>query len=115
MRPICIDHQYADSRIEKQCLVLHHCDPTGTTNLSKIVQQLQPDEIHNLAARSYVAVSFGDREHPQTPEASTLRFLEGISSPRSSDQDVLLSRQTFELRGTVRKIPKSLRAHDYPE
>ena len=74
-----IDHLYQDPHVENRNLILHYGDLTDSTNLIRIVQQVQPDEIYNLAAQSHVAVSFETPEYTANADAiGTLRLLEAL-------------------------------------
>ena len=74
-----IDHLYQDPHIDKRDFVLHHGDLTDSTNMIRIIQEVQPDEIYNLAAQSHVKVSFETPEYTANADAlGTLRILEAI-------------------------------------
>src|SRR3569832_39284 len=74
-----IDHQYEDPHVEDRHFILHYGDMTDTSSLIRVVQQVQPDEIYNLAAQSHVAVSFEEPEYTADSDAlGTLRLLEAI-------------------------------------
>ena len=74
-----IDHLYQDPHVSNRHLVLHYGDLTDSTNLIRIIQQVQPDEIYNLAAMSHVAVSFDTPEYTANADGiGTLRILEAI-------------------------------------
>ena len=74
-----IDHLYQDPHVEHRNFVLHYGDLTDSTNLIRIIQEVQPDEIYNLAAQSYVAVSFEEPEYMANSDAlGSLRILEAI-------------------------------------
>src|ERR1700744_1521552 len=74
-----IDHLYHDPHLANRKFILHYVDMTGSSSLSRIVQQVQPDEICNLAAQSRVAVSFEEPEYPANSDAlGTLRLLEAL-------------------------------------
>ena len=74
-----IDHLYQDPHIDKRNFVLHHGDLTDSTNIIRIIQEIQPDEIYNLAAQSHVMVSFETPEYTANADAlGTLRILEAI-------------------------------------
>jgi len=76
-----IDHLYQDPHVEHRNFILHYGDLTDATNLIRIVQEVQPDEIYNLAAQSHVMVSFETPEYTANSDAmGTLRILEGIRS-----------------------------------
>ncbi len=74
-----IDHLYQDPHIDNQKFILHYGDMTDTSSLIRIIQQIQPDEIYNLAAQSHVAVSFEEPEYTADSDAlGALRVLEAI-------------------------------------
>ena len=74
-----VDHIYEDPHVEHQRLILHYGDLTDSSNLTRIVQQVQPDEIYNLGAQSHVAVSFESPEYTANVDAiGTLRLLEAV-------------------------------------
>ena len=74
-----IDHLYQDPHEEDLSFILHYCDLTDSTNLIRIIQEVQPDEVYNLGAQSHVAVSFESPEYTADVDAiGTLRLLEAI-------------------------------------
>jgi len=74
-----IDHLYQDPHVPEQRFILHHGDLTDSSSLIRVIQQVQPDEIYNLAAQSHVAVSFEEPEYTADTDAlGTLRILEAI-------------------------------------
>lgn len=74
-----IDHLYQDLQTKKPTLILHHGDLTDSSSLIRIIQEVQPDEIYNLAAQSHVAVSFEEPEYTANSDAlGALRILEAI-------------------------------------
>ncbi len=76
-----IDHLYQDPHAEHQKLLLHYGDLTDTSSLIRVIQQVQPDELYNLAAQSHVKVSFEEPEYTANSDAiGTLRLLEAIRS-----------------------------------
>ena len=76
-----IDHLYQDPHIDNRQFILHYGDLTDSTNLIRIVQQVQPDEIYNLGAQSHVAVSFESPEYTANSDAlGTLRLLEAVNA-----------------------------------
>ena len=82
-----IDHLYQDPHIDKRNFVLHHGDLTDSTNMIRIIQEVQPDEIYNLAAQSHVMVSFETPEYTANADAlGTLRILEAIRLLGLSDK-----------------------------
>jgi hypothetical protein len=87
-----IDHLYQDPHEPNQRFVLHHGDLTDSSSLTRIMQQVQPDEIYNLAAQSHVAVSFEEPEYTANSDAlGTLAAAGGDSHPRPGKEDPLLS------------------------
>lgn len=74
-----IDHLYQDPHVDHQQLILHYGDLTDSSNLTRLLQEIQPDEVYNLAAQSHVAVSFESPEYTADVDAvGTLRLLEAI-------------------------------------
>ena len=98
-----IDHLYQDPHDEDVRLKLHYGDLTDSTNLIRIIQEVQPDEIYNLAAQSHVAVSFETPEYTANADAiGTLRLLEAIRILRLGEEDPLLPGLDFR---DVRQCP----------
>lgn len=103
-----IEHLYQDPHVTGQRLVLHYGDMTDSTNLIRIVQETQPDEIYNLAAQSHVAVSFETAEYTANADAvGTLRLLEAIRLLGLVDKTRFYQASTSELYGKVQAIPQS--------
>ncbi|MCW5713906.1 MAG: GDP-mannose 4,6-dehydratase [Bauldia sp.] len=103
-----IDHLYESPQAEDPRLVLHHGDMTDATNLIRIVQETQPDEIYNLAAQSHVQVSFETAEYTANADGiGTLRLLEAIRLLGLVDRTRLYQASTSELFGKVREVPQS--------
>ena len=99
-----IDHLYQDKHKENVNFFLHYGDLTDATNLIRIIQEVQPDEIYNLGAQSHVKVSFEIPEYTANSDAlGTLRILEAIRILKLEKNKILPS---FNLR-TLRKIPRS--------
>ena len=93
-----IDHLYQDPHIDKRNFVLHHGDLTDSTNMIRIIQEVQPDEIYNLAAQSHVMVSFETPEYTANADAlGTLRILEAIRLLGLSDKSRFYQASTSEL------------------
>ncbi|MCD6681945.1 MAG: GDP-mannose 4,6-dehydratase [Burkholderiaceae bacterium] len=110
-----IDHLYEDPHEERRRLVLHYGDLTDSTNLIRIVQQVQPDEIYNLAAQSHVAVSFETPEYTANSDAlGTLRLLEAIRILGLEKKTRFYQASTSELYGKVQEIPQTERTPFYP-
>ena len=94
-------------------LVLHYGDLTDSTNLIRIVQQVQPDEIYNLGAQSHVAVSFESPEYTANSDAlGTLRILEAVRILGLTQKTRIYQASTSELYGLVQEIPQK-RAHRF--
>ncbi|MCF8067727.1 MAG: GDP-mannose 4,6-dehydratase [Desulfobacterales bacterium] len=110
-----IDHLYQDPHVEKRNFILHHGDLTDATNLIRIVQDVQPDEIYNLAAQSHVAVSFETPEYTANADAlGTLRLLEAIRILNLSDKTRFYQASTSELFGKVHESPQKETTPFYP-
>jgi GDPmannose 4,6-dehydratase len=102
-----IDHLYRDPHLEGVRFFLHHGDLTDSTNLIRIIQQTQPDEIYNLAAQSHVAVSFESPEYTADVDAvGTLRMLEAIRILGLEEKTRFYQASTSELYGLVQEIPQ---------
>jgi len=110
-----IDHLYQDPHVEDQQFVLHYGDLTDSTNLIRIVQQVQPDEIYNLAAMSHVAVSFETPEYTANADGiGTLRILEAIRILGLEKKTRFYQASTSELYGLVQEVPQSEKTPFYP-
>ncbi|MCW5662002.1 MAG: GDP-mannose 4,6-dehydratase [Burkholderiaceae bacterium] len=110
-----IDHLYQDPHVQDQRLVLHYGDLTDSTNLIRIVQQVQPDEIYNLAAMSHVAVSFETPEYTANADAlGTLRILEAIRILGLDKKTRFYQASTSELYGLVQETPQKESTPFYP-
>jgi GDPmannose 4,6-dehydratase len=110
-----IDHLYQDPHVQDQRLVLHHGDLTDSTNLIRIIQQVQPDEIYNLAAMSHVAVSFEMAEYTANADGiGTLRILEAIRILGLQNKTRFYQASTSELYGLVQQTPQSESTPFYP-
>ncbi|CAN5556696.1 GDP-mannose 4,6-dehydratase [soil metagenome] len=110
-----IDHLYEDPHEKGVKLKLHHGDMTDSTNLIRIVQETQPDEIYNLAAMSHVQVSFDTPEYTANADGiGTLRLLEAIRLLGMTDKVRFYQASTSELYGWVREIPQSETTPFYP-
>ena len=102
-----IDHLYQDPHEKDPRLVLHYGDLTDSTNLIRIVQQVQPDEIYNLGAQSHVAVSFESPEYTANSDAlGTLRILKRYGFLRLTQKTRIYQASTSELYGLVQEIPQ---------
>jgi len=110
-----IDHLYQDPHINNQNFVLHYGDLTDSTNLIRIIQQTQPDEIYNLAAMSHVAVSFEMPEYTANADGiGTLRILEAIRILGLEKKTKFYQASTSELYGLVQEIPQKESTPFYP-
>jgi GDPmannose 4,6-dehydratase len=110
-----IDHLYQDPHEQDPRLVLHYGDLTDSTNLIRIVQQIQPDEIYNLGAQSHVAVSFESPEYTANSDAlGTLRLLEAVRILGLTEKTRIYQASTSELYGLVQEIPQKETTPFYP-
>src|SRR5574337_717670 len=110
-----IDHLYKDPHEPGVKLFLHYGDLTDSTNLIRIVQEVQPDEIYNLAAQSHVAVSFETAEYTANADAlGTLRLLEAIRILRMQETVRFYQASTSELFGKVAETPQTENTPFYP-
>lgn len=110
-----IDHLYQDPHELDPNLVLHYGDLTDSTNLLRIIQQVQPDEIYNLGAQSHVAVSFEAPEYTANSDAlGTLRILEAVRMLGLTDKTRIYQASTSELYGLVQEIPQKESTPFYP-
>lgn len=110
-----IDHIYLDPHVENRNFILHYGDLTDSTNLIRIVQECQPDEIYNLAAQSHVHVSFDTPEYTANADAvGTLRLLEAIRILDLSQKTRFYQASTSELYGLVQEVPQNERTAFYP-
>jgi GDPmannose 4,6-dehydratase len=110
-----IDHLYQDPHVDDQRLVLHYGDLTDSTNLIRIIQQVRPDEIYNLAAMSHVAVSFETPEYTANADGiGTLRILEAIRILGLEKKTRFYQASTSELYGLVQEIPQKESTPFYP-
>ncbi len=110
-----IDHLYQDPHIDQLKLILHYGDLTDTSNLLRIIQQCQPDEIYNLGAQSHVAVSFESPEYTADVDAlGTLRILEAIRILGLEKKIRFYQACTSELYGLVQEIPQRETTPFYP-
>jgi GDPmannose 4,6-dehydratase len=110
-----IDHLYQDPHEKNRKLVLHYGDLTDATNLIRIVQQVQPDEIYNLAAQSHVGVSFETPEYTANSDAlGTLRLLEAIRILGLEKKTRFYQASTSEMYGKVQEIPQKETTPFYP-
>ena len=110
-----IDHLYEDPHIDNQRFILHYGDLTDSTNLIRIIQEIQPDEIYNLGAQSHVSVSFESPEYTANCDAlGTLRILEAIRILNLSKKTRFYQASSSELYGKVQEIPQKESTPFYP-
>lgn len=110
-----IDHLYKDPHEEEVRFFLHHGDLTDTSNITRIIQQTQPDEIYNLAAQSHVAVSFEEPEYTANTDAlGALRILEAIRFLGLGKKTRFYQASTSELFGLVQETPQKETTPFYP-
>jgi len=110
-----IDHLYRDPHLEEVRFFLHHGDLTDSSNLIRIIQQTQPDEIYNLAAQSHVAVSFESPEYTADVDAvGALRMLEAIRILGLEKKTRFYQASSSELYGLVQEIPQKETTPFYP-
>jgi len=110
-----IDHLYQDLHEDDVNFFLHYGDLTDSTNLIRIIQEVQPDEIYNLAAQSHVQVSFEVPEYTADSDAlGTLRILEAIRILGLTDKTKFYQASTSELYGKVQEVPQSETTPFYP-
>ena len=110
-----IDHLYQDPHVDGRHFTLHYGDLTDSTSLVRIIQQVQPDEIYNLAAMSHVAVSFQEPEYTANADGiGTLRILEAIRILGLTKKTRFYQASTSELYGMVQQVPQSETTPFYP-
>jgi len=110
-----IDHLYQDPHVENPRFVLHYGDMTDSSSLTRIIQQVQPDEIYNLAAQSHVAVSFEEPEYTANSDAlGALRVLEAIRILKLERKTRFYQASTSELYGLVQEVPQRETTPFYP-
>jgi GDPmannose 4,6-dehydratase len=110
-----IDHLYEESHVVNKKFILHHGDLTDTTCLFRIIQEIQPDEIYNLAAQSHVAVSFEEPEYTANSDAlGALRILEAIRILKLEKKTKYYQASTSELFGAVKESPQNEKTPFYP-
>jgi GDPmannose 4,6-dehydratase len=110
-----IDHIYEDPHVDDQQFILHYGDLTDATNLIRIVQEVQPDEIYNLGAMSHVKVSFESPEYTADVDAlGTLRLLEAIRILGLEEKTKIYQASTSELYGMVQEVPQNEKTPFYP-
>lgn len=110
-----IDHLYEDPHVEDKRLILHYGDLTDSMNLTRIIQEVQPDEIYNLAAMSHVQVSFDTPEYTANADGvGTLRILEAVRLLGLAKKTRIYQASTSELYGLVQEVPQTERTPFYP-
>ncbi|SEN98703.1 GDPmannose 4,6-dehydratase [Flavobacterium sp. CF108] len=110
-----IDHLYQDPYVENRNFILHYGDMTDSTNLTRIIQEVQPDEIYNLAAMSHVAVSFETPEYTGNADGlGTLRLLDAVRLLGLEKKTRIYQASTSELYGKVQEVPQSETTPFYP-
>jgi GDPmannose 4,6-dehydratase len=110
-----IDHLYQDPHVENRNFILHYGDMTDSMNLTRIIQETQPDEIYNLAAMSHVHVSFETPEYVANADGTgTLRILEAVKLLGLTKKTKIYQASTSELYGKVQEVPQSETTPFYP-
>ena len=110
-----IDHLYQDPHVDNVNFTLHYGDLTDSTNLIRIIQEIQPDEIYNLGAMSHVQVSFEMPEYAADADGiGTLRLLEAIRLLGLTKKTRIYQASTSELYGLVQEVPQSEKTPFYP-
>jgi GDPmannose 4,6-dehydratase len=110
-----VDHVYQDPHVEKKNFVLHYGDMSDSSNLTRIIQEVQPDEVYNLAAQSHVAVSFESPEYTADVDAlGALRILEAIRLLGLEKKAKFYQASTSELYGLVQETPQTETTQFYP-
>ncbi|MBL7683259.1 MAG: GDP-mannose 4,6-dehydratase [Flavipsychrobacter sp.] len=110
-----IDHLYEDPHTAGRKFVLHYGDLTDSTNIIRIIQEVQPDEIYNLGAMSHVQVSFATPEYTANADGiGTLRILEAVRLLNMVEKTKIYQASTSELYGLVQEVPQSERTPFYP-
>ena len=110
-----IDHLYQDPHVDDRNLILHYGDMTDSMNLTRIIQETQPDEIYNLAAMSHVKVSFDTPEYTANADCiGTLRILEAVRLLNLTKKTRIYQASTSELYGLVQEVPQKETTPFYP-
>ncbi|HLF63643.1 MAG TPA: GDP-mannose 4,6-dehydratase [Saprospiraceae bacterium] len=110
-----VDHLYEDPHVDNRNFILHYGDLTDSTNLIRIIQEVQPDELYNLGAQSHVKVSFETPEYTANSDAlGTLRLLEAIRILKLNEQTKFYQASTSELYGLVKEMPQNENTSFYP-
>ncbi len=110
-----IDHLYQDPHVEQRNFILHYGDLTDSMNITRIIQECQPDEIYNLAAMSHVKVSFDTPEYTANADGiGTLRILEAVRLLGLINKTRIYQASTSELYGLVQEVPQNEKTPFYP-
>ena len=110
-----IDHLYQDPHLENRNLILHYGDLTDSMNITRLIQEVQPDEIYHLAAMSHVHVSFQTPEYVGNADGlGTLRILEAVRLLGLTEKTRIYQASTSELYGLVQEVPQSEKTPFYP-
>lgn len=110
-----VDHLYQDPHVEKRDFILHYGDLTDSMNVTRIIQECQPDEIYNLAAMSHVKVSFDTPEYTANADGlGTLRILEAVRLLGMVAKTRIYQASTSELYGLVQEVPQTEKTPFYP-
>ena len=110
-----IDHLYQDPHVGNRNFILHYGDLTDSTNLIRIIQEVQPDEIYNLAAQSHVLVSFETPEYTANADGlGTLRILEAIRLLKLTEKTKFYQASTSEMYGLAQEVPQTENTPFYP-
>ena len=110
-----IDHLYQDPHVENKNFILHYGDLSDSTNIIRIIQEVQPEEIYNLGAMSHVKVSFDSPEYTADVDGvGTLRILEAVRLLGLTKKSKIYQASTSELYGLVQEVPQSEKTPFYP-
>ena len=110
-----IDHLYQDPHVDNRNFFLHYGDMTDSTNITRLIKEIQPDEIYNLAAMSHVAVSFETPEYTANADGlGTLRILDAVRLLGLEKKTKIYQASTSELYGKVQEVPQSETTPFYP-
>lgn len=110
-----IDHLYQDPHVDNRNFILHYGDMTDSTNITRLIKDIQPDEIYNLAAMSHVAVSFETPEYTGNADGlGTLRILDAVRLLGLEKKTRIYQASTSELYGKVQEVPQSETTPFYP-
>jgi GDPmannose 4,6-dehydratase len=110
-----IDHLYQDPHVDERNFFLHYGDMTDSTNITRLIKEIQPDEIYNLAAMSHVAVSFETPEYTGNADGlGTLRILDAVRLLGLEKKTRIYQASTSELYGKVQEVPQSETTPFYP-